>query len=175
MIERATLWPDGSGVREPVNDYGQSHVVRRWEGQPVGQFNEAAFRACLSTPPSVAPAPIYRRGHIVPTVTAGEPLPRAPFAAGSDTSFDAAVMQERKLDGDEARIMALMAKAGEHGSTCDEAGAALGLIPQTCSARFNGLERAGLIRKTERKRMTRNCAKARVYCLGSIRQGELGI
>lgn len=61
----------------------------------------------------------------------------------------------------QARIYMFILK--NNGATCDEAELELGLLHQTCSARLNDLHRAGLIRITTEKRVTRTGRKAFVY------------
>lgn len=79
-----------------------------------------------------------------------------------DTSRAAAKTTASRAAGDRARILDALACSAD-GVTCDELQVALDMLPQTCSARCNDLLRAGLIRRSGRKRPTRTGASAHVY------------
>lgn len=97
-----------------------------------------------------------------PIAQVGEALPKAPFVAGSATSFSAAKRAEKKLNADCKRVLDFIKSKGGHGATGDEIEVALGMLHQTQGARKRDLEKAGLIVTTERTRPTRTGAAAKV-------------
>ena len=82
---------------------------------------------------------------------------------GTETSIEAARSMEARAPTDAARILAYVHSCGAGGATCDQAGEALGLLPQTCSARFNKLKDDYQLVKAGRKRQTRSGCNAEVY------------
>ena len=85
-----------------------------------------------------------------------------PYARDSDTSFEAA--ESMREPAAVIRSAILRAVVASHiGLTCDEAEVKLHLTHQTCSARFTELHQAGLILKTEQRRLTRGNRNAVVY------------
>lgn len=96
------------------------------------------------------------------------PQPAVPFARGSLTSKEAAESIKGVLGHLEQVVLAAV-KASEDGLTCDAAEVITGLAHQTCSARFNQLEKRGLLRRTETRRPTRSGRAANVYvCAGAV-------
>lgn len=63
----------------------------------------------------------------------------------------------------EQRVLEFVQTAGNHGATCDEAIATLGLPHQSASPAFTALERKGWLARTSRRRATRTGAMAAVY------------
>jgi hypothetical protein len=61
------------------------------------------------------------------------------------------------------RVLEFIQSAGQHGATCDEAMATLGLTHQSASPRFTDLEQRGLIVRTQNKRNTRSGNPAAIY------------
>ena len=61
------------------------------------------------------------------------------------------------------RVLEFVQSAGQHGATCDEAIATLGLPHQSASPAFTALERKGWLARTSRRRATRTGAMAAVY------------
>jgi predicted transcriptional regulator len=59
-----------------------------------------------------------------------------------------------------------VAKQRSDGITCDEAEQLLGMLHQSCSARFNELERDGILIPSETTRRTRSGSSARVMLYG---------
>lgn len=105
------------------------------------------------------PGPLFRR------------VPPAPYAAGSDTSQQAAA-RKTNLAADRSRVLALIASRGAHGATTDEVEEILGLRHQNASARVwdlagrnwrHPLPGAPFIVETEAKRRTRSGRWAHVY------------
>lgn len=85
---------------------------------------------------------------------------------GTETSRAAADSMRARRNTDERHILFFL-RACPVGSTCDEAEAMLGMSHQTCSARFNGLARAGRIVAAGYKRPTRSGRGAQVYVLAA--------
>jgi DNA-binding MarR family transcriptional regulator len=80
------------------------------------------------------------------------PVPRLPFARGSDTSFDAA-MKARHFVGEQGRqVLAYILGCGAAGCTQKDISEALFLGRPSVCARVNALEHAGEIRKTGARR-----------------------
>lgn len=61
------------------------------------------------------------------------------------------------------RVLDFVRSAGAHGATCDEAIDSLSIAHQSASPAFTALEKAGHIRRTDRRRETRTGAQAAVY------------
>jgi predicted transcriptional regulator len=85
------------------------------------------------------------------------------FVSGSETSEHAAKEVESKAGAMRNAIMELVRLRGMFGCTSYEAGAELGMKPQTVSARFAELSQFGWLIKTGRKRVTQGNYKAFVY------------
>src|ERR1017187_10099953 len=62
-----------------------------------------------------------------------------------------------------SRILALAARRGTYGTTCDEAEIALDMTHQSCSARFSEMKRDGGLLATIDCRKTRSGRNARVF------------
>lgn len=105
----------------------------------------------------------YGRDHTMPLFDTGEER-TAPFVADSETSRDAAESIAPFLTGLRARVYSAVARAGDHGLTCDECEVQLSMRHQTCSARFRELTDSGVITRTHKKRPTRSGRDAFVYC-----------
>lgn len=88
-----------------------------------------------------------------------------PFNTGSETSEAAALSQAEHLAKMNAMVIAFIRSRGSHGATNYEIHAALGLLPQTASARRNGLAKLGLIQDTGTKRPTNTGRGAEVWIL----------
>lgn len=76
----------------------------------------------------------------------------APFAVGSETSFEAALKAKAFVSKQGLDVFGWLKGRGMHGGTQSEAEVALKIRRQSLCARFRGLEKAGAIRKTSRKR-----------------------
>lgn len=85
------------------------------------------------------------------------------FAAGSDTSEEAAESMAEHAPGLEAKVLAAIVVFGMAGATTDELEAALKMTHQTCSARVNGLAERGAIADSGERRKTRSGRRATVY------------
>ncbi len=92
------------------------------------------------------------------------PLCFDPPSNGTDTSSAAA----SSIKEHRARLLSdVYCFVGKAPTTCDAAEIALGMSHQTCSARFNDLQRLGLIYATDERRATRSGRSARVYATGT--------
>lgn len=90
------------------------------------------------------------------------PVPIIPPHNGTPTSRAAAQAIAEHAPLQRARILEFMAERGAFGATCDEVESALGILPQSASARFAELREAGMIAKTNQRRPTRTGRSARV-------------
>ena len=66
------------------------------------------------------------------------------------------------------RILALAARRGSYGITCDEAEIALDMTHQSCSARFSELKRDGGMTITDSCRKTRSGRNASVFITAGL-------
>jgi hypothetical protein len=87
----------------------------------------------------------------------------APFAAGSETSREAAERIDPAAPTLRGRVLAFVLSRGEEGVTCDETEAALDLTHQTCSARIYELRHRARIIDGGERRVTRSGRKAVVW------------
>lgn len=95
------------------------------------------------------------------------------FAAGSDTSEEAAESMAEHVPGLEAKVLAAIVVFGAAGATTDELEAALGMSHQTCSARVNGLAERGAIADSGARRKTRSGRRATVYVASEYLTDEM--
>lgn len=81
-------------------------------------------------------------------------MPRTglPFAAGSETSYEAAIRAQQFVSAQGLLVWRWLSARGALGGTMKEAAAALGIGRPSLCARFRGLEHAGAIRKLAVKR-----------------------
>jgi hypothetical protein len=75
-----------------------------------------------------------------------------PFAAGSQTSFEAALRASSFVSKQGLEVYRWLRDRGSYGGTMAEAEAALSIKRQSLCARFRALEQTGAIRKAEKKR-----------------------
>jgi hypothetical protein len=87
----------------------------------------------------------------------------APFAAGSDTSFEAAKAVTPNSRTVRARILQVITGRGAYGATQDEVSLATGCLHQSASARIRELVLSGHLVDSRVRRETRYGKKARVY------------
>lgn len=90
----------------------------------------------------------------------------APYAAGSDTSKEAADAILPRVGTLQAMVLELI-QASRGGLTCDQVEAQMGGKHQTVSARVYELKNKGLIMDSGRRRLTRSGRKAVVWVCGS--------
>ena len=93
-----------------------------------------------------------------------------PYAAGSDTSREAAESIKEAAPSYEEKVLDYIRSQGLWGATADECLVALGLTHQNGSARVSTLAKHGRIYKTNRTRKTRSGRNAAVYC--AVRGGD---
>lgn len=91
------------------------------------------------------------------------PLFPEPPHNGTDTSRAAAESVRPYLNSVRGKVYNRIVESGEEGATCDELQEALGLLPQTCSARCNDLKKAKLIVDSGKRRPTKTGRSAMVY------------
>jgi len=89
-----------------------------------------------------------------PVFQSGEPLPAAPFAAGSATSYAAAAAIDAVAASDAERVLRCIRSGCEGGRTCQEVERLLDMAHESASARVAGLLKEGRIIRTERTRPT---------------------
>ncbi|MBL8825376.1 MAG: helix-turn-helix transcriptional regulator [Planctomycetaceae bacterium] len=85
-----------------------------------------------------------------------------------DTSQEAADSVAAVAGHMRQRVLDHVASCGEFGATADEIQLALGMRPQTCSARCNELLRFGLIKRSGQRRPTESGRSAHVYVIRSV-------
>lgn len=85
-----------------------------------------------------------------------------PWNAGSETSFQAALMAQEFADRDSVAVAYVIFRAGKHGATDEEIETALRRKHQTVSARRNELAKTPLI-QADSRRKTRSNADAEVW------------
>lgn len=141
-----TTWLFRNGVA--VRERGGVEVWRR-------QIGPAAEQGDLFAEP---PAPDHFRDATKmvppPEPVVGEPLPAAPFAAGSATSYAAAVAIDAVAASDAERVLRCVRSGGDGGRTCQEVERLLDMAHESASARVAGLLKEGRIIRTERTRPT---------------------
>lgn len=88
-----------------------------------------------------------------------------PFAAGSSTSYEAALKARAFVSEQGIKVLHWLQQRGEWGGTMKEAEHSLEIGRPSCCARFKALEDAGAIEKTSTKRA--GCAVYRVVLRGT--------
>ncbi len=167
LAEVTTLFNDtGVAVRER-----DGREVRRWQGEPITPradfplVTPAMFARSIA---AVAGKPNGVQAQIRAAV--GEPLPDAPFVAGSSTSHDAAVRADSTAETQRARVLAYIVAKGSAGATDDEGEVALDLCSQSYCPRRRELEKSGAIFRTSLRRETRTGSQAFAYCVRQTSQ-----
>jgi hypothetical protein len=97
-------------------------------------------------------------------------LYQAPYAAGRETSMEAAASIEPSAQSLCGQILAAIKAAGLHGLTCDEVEDRFELRHQTASARLWDLHTRDYIRDSGQRRLTSARRRAVVWISNSVKR-----